>query len=287
MKKLVFAVLISIMAVEGNGLHAQSQDVRVTVTNNGPSGGVALTPLWGGFHDGSFDSYNGGLSAQPGIESIAEDGDASLLSSDFNGGYTYVDNGTSNRVLTSQTSGRVDGVIGSPSGPPPIQPGETVSQTFTLDASQNGYFSYASMILPSNDLIVFNGDPLAHDISTLFDIGGSISFDIGLAGTVNDAGTEINDFDFTAGNPLFGLPGGQTGPNQGADEFGVVTNVTGDPFADFLNAPGVDLSQFNFNNEKLYTRGIATITITAVPEPSSALLLCLGLAGVAARRRRS
>ena len=46
-----------------------------------------------------------------------------------------------------------------------------------------------------------------------------------------DAGTEINDFATSAGNGLFpGLGGGQMGPNQGADENGVVTTVSGDPY---------------------------------------------------------
>lgn len=39
---------------------ALALQVEVTVTSNAPTGGVYLTPLWVGFHDGSFDSYNGG-----------------------------------------------------------------------------------------------------------------------------------------------------------------------------------------------------------------------------------
>ena len=140
------------------------------------------------------------------------------------------------------------------------------------------------MLLPTNDALAFNGNPLAHDISSLFSGGGPISFVIGQAGTVNDVGTEINDFVFAA-NPLGIVPGGQTGPNQGADEFGVVTNITGDYFAGFANQSiGQDLSALNFNN---YSNGLATITIEAVPEPSSAAVLSLVLGGLFARRRRS
>ena len=62
---------------------AQSIDVRVEITNNAPTGGVAITPAWVGFHSGSFDSYNGGLASQPGLESIAEDGSTALISSQF------------------------------------------------------------------------------------------------------------------------------------------------------------------------------------------------------------
>jgi len=292
MKKLILAGAAAVVAMVACETQAQTQRVQVTVTSNAPTGGVALTPLWAGFHDGSFDSYNGGQAAQAGIERIAEDGDASLLSSDFQAGYTYVDSANlSNRVLTSQTTGRQDAVIGSPNGPPPIQPGESASSIFDLDLSENRFFSYASMILPSNDFLVFNGNPLARDVSSIFSGGGPISFNIGVAGDVNDAGTEVNDFANSPGNPLFGLPVGQTIADQGTAENGVITNITSsDPFGSFLNTPdGVDLSQLNFNNTDLYANGIATITISAVavPEPSSFALLTLGLGAVFSRRRRS
>ena len=263
--------------------------VEVEITNNGPSNGVAITPVWVGFHDGSFDSYNGGLSSQEGLERIAEDGDTSVLSADFLGGYTYIDAGSSVKVLSSQPGvDRVDGTIAS-AGPPPITPGESTSQLFTIDIDgSNRYFSYASMVLPSNDYYIANGNPTAHDLMSLYDGVGSISFNIGLAGTVNDAGTEVNDFATSAANGLFpgrGLPAGQGGPNVGADENGVNTNVA-NPFAGFLNSAGVDLTGFDFNDIGLYPNGLATITITAVPEPSSLLLTGIGIAGVLGFRRK-
>lgn len=286
MKKLIFAVCVfSLICSQAD---AQSRRVRVDVVSNAPTGGVALTPLWVGFHDGSFDSYNGGLSSQVGLERLAEDGDASVISADFLGGYTYVDDGMSNRVLTGQTVGRVDGVLAAANGtPPPIQPGESTSAVFDIDVTENQYFSYASMVLPSNDFYVANGNPTQWDLSSILDGSGSITFDIGLPGTVNDAGTEVNDFSTSAANGLFGLAGGQTGPNQGADEFGVNANVLGSPFADFLNLPdGQDLSLLDFNNSTLYSNGIATVTITAVPEPGSLGLLTAVLCGLSLSRRR-
>lgn len=75
MKKLPLLLAV-VLAFASSQVDAQSQQVRVTISSNAPTGGVALTPLWAGFHDGSFDSYNGGQSAQQGIERIAEDGDA-------------------------------------------------------------------------------------------------------------------------------------------------------------------------------------------------------------------
>jgi hypothetical protein len=97
---------------------------------------------------------------------------------------------------------------------------------------------------------------------------------------VNDAGTEEEDFNFTAGNPLFpgrNLPPGQGGPNSGpSDAVSIIQNVGGDPFAGFLNSAGVDLAGFNFNQ---YSGGIARVTITAVPEPSSIAIFGLTLLG--------
>lgn len=289
MKKLLFAVCAFALAVPQ--ANAQTQQVRVTVTSNAPDNGVALTPLWFGFHDGSFDSYNGGLSSQPGLERIAEDGDVGQISSDFLSNLTYIDNSTgtaaSATVASSQTVGRQDGVLVADAGgsPPPIQPGESVtSAIFNLDASYNNYFSYASMVLPSNDFYVANGNPFAHGLGDVF-AGGSVSFNIGVAGTVNDAGTEINDFANSPGNPLFGIPEGQTVADQGDPENGVNANVIGDPFANFLNVPSdVDFGPLNFNN---YSNGIATVTITAVPEPGSIGFVALGLGGLFLRRRRS
>ncbi len=286
----------------------QAQQVQVTITNNAPVGGVALTPVWVGFHDGSFDSYNGGLSSQPGLERLAEDGNfgdtstVGTLAYDFANNLTYVDNSSgtavSATVASSQVGTRVQGAIAAQSGPPPIQPNESTSAIFNLASDgSNNLFSYASMILPSNDYYVANGNPFAWDISSVIAGGGPISFNIA-GNAVNDAGTEVNDFTTAApGGPnlpgLFpgvGLPNGQGGPDTGVPENGVNTDVT-DPFGNFLNADGVDISNFDFTNAGLYPNGIATITISAVPaavpEPSSFALIALGIGGMVARRRRN
>ncbi|MFN3166159.1 MAG: spondin domain-containing protein [Phycisphaeraceae bacterium] len=273
---------------------AHALDVEVEVTNVGPTGGVFVTPLWVGFHDGGFDSYNAGQPVQEGLERIAEDGATGTLSADFLSGYTYIDAGTSARVLTAQTTGRVDGTIASPSGPPPIAPGETVSQAFAIDAlGANRYFSYASMVLPSNDYFIANGNPTAHDLSSLegAPVGTEITFFIGT--TVNDAGTEVNDFAFSAANGLFpqlNIGTGQGGPNTGTDENGVVSAVAGaDPFAGFLNQPAgfgadPDTDAIDFNDAALYPNGLARVTVRVVPEPAS--LAMLGVAGLGVLRRR-
>ncbi len=240
---------------------------QVTIENISPTGGVGITPPWIGFHDGSFDSYDGGSASASALESLAEDGDTSPLSIAFLAGGTLAGSG-------SQASGRIDSTLADGGAFPGLLPGESVSQTFgSLDLTGNNrYFSYVAMILPSNDYYVANGDPTSIDLSSLSGApaGTQIQFFIGAPDTVNDAGTEINDFDFSAGNGLFSLSGGQTSAGQGNAQSGVNANVSGDPFAAFLNNPGGLNSNLNFNN---YTNGLGQITISVIPEPSTYALI--------------
>lgn len=267
MKKLLIAACVcSIASFAAAESQAQTQQIRITVTNNSTTEGVAITPLWLGFHDNSFDTFEVGGTATAGLEEIAELGSAGGLDGEFNA-----------------VGGRVSTVLGSPDGPPPIQAGESVtSGIFGIDTAENQYLSYASMILPSSDFFVANDN--AFDISSIFGTNDSISFNIGQ--TVWNAGTEVDDFATSPGNPLFGIPGGDGA--AGEDENGVISAVTGDPYANFLNRPdGFDFSPFNFNDTNLYPNGVATVTITAVPEPTSLGIIGLGLGGLFLRRRRS
>ncbi len=271
MRKFVY--LLATSGILATTYPAEAAFLRVTVESLAPNNGVYFTPVWVGFHNGSFDSYDNGLAAAEGLERLAEDGDTSVISADFTNNLTYVNTGL------TQGGIRVDGTIGSA----PIAPNQTVSQLFEISEDEsNRYFSYASMILPTNDYFIANGNPTGIDLSHLFNnIGGSISFDIG--NSVNEAGTEINDFDFSAGNPLFGIAGGQSGGNQGNEQNGVITNVTNptDPFTDFLNRPaGFDFNPLNFNNDTLYPNGIARVTITSVNVPESSPINGLFLLGV-------
>lgn len=297
--RALFSAIAATCALVLNTTTANAVEIIVTVENISPADGVQITPVWVGLHSGSFDSYNGGLGAQPGLEALAEDGNTGVISTQFNdfdpvdGGYTYVDpNGPANALVRTgdlTDEFRQDATLVSNATAPPLAPGETASAQFTLRTDgSNRFLSYATMILPTNDFFLANGDPEAHDLMSLYDGEGEISFFIGSPGTANDAGTEEEDFIFSAANGLFpgrGLPPGQGGPNSGpADATTTIENIVGDPFAGFLNADGVDLSGLNFNE---YTGGgIARVTVTVIPEPASVLLLSLGLIAGAARTRQ-
>lgn len=242
---------------------ANATSVRVTVTNISPALGMAMTPLWVGFHDGGFDGFDVGTPAGTTFERIAEDGDFGPLGAQFS-------------MDPTRVGGAVSGV--------PILPGDTFSAVFDVDlAGANRFFSYAAMVVPSNDYFIGNDDPMARDLSGLPGVG-SMSFFIGTPGSVYDAGTEVNDFNFSAGNFLFpGLPVGQTGLNEGADENGTVELVA-NAFASFLNDPGgLDFSSLDFNT---YPQGIARVDVAVVSEPATLGLIMATLGGLALVRRR-
>ncbi|MCX7553038.1 spondin domain-containing protein [Marinicella sp. S1101] len=154
----------------------QAVELKVKVENLGPEGGLYFTPLWVGFHDGSFDLYDRGAAASAGVERFAEDGDFAALRDEF------------------APSGGFDAVILNPegfAGAPVFDPGLASYEVFDVDPS-NQYFSYGAMILPSNDAFIANGDPMAHQIfNAAGEFTGPVSFVV-YGADVLDAGTEAN-----------------------------------------------------------------------------------------------
>lgn len=185
-------------------LNAQQTRVNVVIENLAPSNGTFVTPVWVGFHNGTFDTYDGGALASalpiPGsvaLERLAEDGNTGPISSDF----------------VAVGAGTQQATIPGPNGP--VAPGDRVVQSFTLNdfSPLDRYFSYASMVIPSNDAFIANGNPLAHPV---FDNNGNFiasDFFVFGPGSVNDAGTEVND-EIPANTAFFG----QSSPNTGVTE---------------------------------------------------------------------
>ncbi len=263
------ALLLSAVGFIAQPAMAQQQGIVVTVENRSPDAGTFQTPVWVGFHDGTFDIYDRDAPADllpiPGsvaLERLAEDGNTGPITDDFS---FLMPEGVQSTV-TSNTAGR-----------PPLGPGESSSRLFRLDPSVHRYFSYASMVIPSNDAFVANGNPLAHELFNRR--GRQVLRRFAVDGAeVLDAGVEIND-EIPANTAFFG----QATPDTGVDEGGVIDDHPGflpvseggilaDPMfanANFL-ARRFDTLRFRFRSFNLDRpnrfRGVLTVG-QEIPEP--------------------
>ena len=248
---------------------AQTQ-LTVTIENTQQQGGFFFTPFWIAAHNGGFDSYNGGQPAAgfPGITELAEDGLTGPISAAF-------------AASAAGLAGGVDATLTAPgNGAPVFSPGESASVTLDIgDPTVNRYFSYASMLIPSNDLFVANGNPFAHEI---FDAAGNFNgpFEILIFGRdLNDNGTEVNDI--TAGAAFSALGG------MGIDEPSgtPVTNYfTLDPNGNYLHSIVGTTTVTGDTISRYIREGDLIARITVVPTPGTTA--ALGLAALAGVRRR-
>ncbi len=271
--------------------HAAPTSVTVTITNAAPAGGTFLTPLWVAFHDGSFDTYAAGAPVSPGLERLVEDGSTNLprdplpsISEEFRASAGSVAPGGLDDALPANVGFARPGFA-------VLAPGQTLTKTFTLDGADpaNRYFSYASMVIPSNDFFVASASPIP-----IFDAAGNfVGADLSIAGSaVLDAGSEVND-EIPTNTAFFG----QSADNVGVPEGGVVTAATGfkpagsggvldDPRfanADFT-APGYDVARITVTSDG--GTGGGGPAVVPLPAAVWAFAPAAGLAGLAYRRRR-
>ncbi len=254
----------SLIAIASLASAAQATTLEITITNNAQVGGFAFTPVFSVFHDGSYDTFSSGVAASAGLQQLAETGSPSGVQGE----------------QAALAPDSVSTVIAAPvSGPPTVDPGETTSATIDVDGSVNRYFSFLSMLVPSNDTFLGNDDALAYSI---FDAAGSFlgdrSFDV-TAAMLYDAGTEVND---PLNGPAFVA---MQDAMAGADENGVVHGV--ESFAAFagvetplgtLNGALIDFGQ----DPSAFS--VATISIRevsgAVPLPAAGLFALGGFASL-------
>ena len=262
--KLAVAALLSIGVTTQT---SQAVQVRVTVQNTSASDSVALSPIIMAAHDGSVDLFSAGMAASAGIEDVAEMGGAAQMLRD--------------EVTAAQASAVTEVGIATSGGfgPGVLIPGAEASYVLTLDPTDNRYFSYAAMVVPSNDSFIGNDDPMAVE---LFDAGGNfVANNFHLTGSdIWDAGTEVNSL--TGAAYIVGQDAG-----LGTDENGVVTQVS-----DLNSQFGLYLGESTpegsvFGTLPPVDSGFVTFSFSVVPEPSSVMLslAALGLGLVVWRRR--
>ena len=251
---------------------ASATSVRVTVENLLPDGSFSLTPFYVAFHDGSFDAFSSGEAASAGVELLAELGDVSGLPSER----LAVDAESTARVIRSAGD-----------GPPPLAPGASNSVVFDGENEVNTgngerrFLTFLSMIVPTNDQFIGNGNPTAFEI---FGADGAYlgdqSFDI-TAAFAYDAGTEVNS---ATDGPAFAVGVDAT---AGAEEGGVITQglFGTDEFVGLDTPNGAVTQGLNLTSDLANTT-IARISVAAVPVPATAPLLLAGIGGIAFLRRR-
>ena len=253
----------------------------INLTFNNENGfGFLVTPVYVGIHDGTFDAFNVGDAATPGIEQVAE-----LPVPPF-----IADQG--NRIAAERQADQDgDGVNSQgafiPGAAGPIADGE--SATITVDVanpSVNQFATFLAMVVPSND--TFFGNDTA-DAYQLFDMSGSvIAQTISItAGQIYDAGTELANFATStqAGDDIV----------LSDEENGAITRLldntstasggagTFQDLADLFGLTG-DFSSIT-SDTVFFTVDVAP---APVPLPAGAALMLTGLGafGIAARRRK-
>ena len=193
------AVVSAMTFISVHSASSEMLKVSVKIENLAPENGNFLTPVWVAFHNGDFDILDLNSPATPGLERLAEDGNTSVIAQEF----------------LSSGFGILEATLPGPTGP--IAPGDIFENEFIVDSEDDAfrYFSYASMVIPSNDAFISNRFSKRHP---LFRNGRFALRDFFIVGgNVFDAGTEVND-EIPANTAFFG----QAAPNVGDDENGVV-----------------------------------------------------------------
>lgn len=254
------AILFSLsLAILSPSSQAALVSVTVTVQNLAPANGIAFAPLRLGFNNGTFDSFNINQTATAPIVSVAEGGTAT----DWFPAFAAAD---PTAVLGT--------VVPNPAGP--LLAAGTGSGTFVVDTAVNRFFTFGSMVVPSNDLFIGNDNPTGFQI---FNANGDL-----LISQINQTVASIWDANSEVANPANAafVAGGNNSlrtPENGlvafdASELAAFNGVTTGAGYTFSNAGLI-------SSTPIYR---ISFSASAVPEPNSMVLV--GLVGLAAIRSR-
>lgn len=263
MKSAALAGVVAMVA--GVPALAGQVELRVTVENLAPTNSVSFAPLRVGFGNGTFDAFNNGEStfllgnpdvASAPIVTIAEGGSGSTWFPAF---------------AAAEPNATLGTVVPDPAGP--LLPGQSASATFMVDPSTNRYFTFAAMVVPSNDVFIGNDSPTQF---ALFDMMGNLAISsIDQRGRdIWDAGSEATD----AANAAL-LVGGTNAlrtPQNGVVGFDFMGL---DAFNGLETAAG-----YAFNRQFAAGDVVYRISFEVVPAPGAVALL--GMGGLVATRRR-
>ena len=237
---------------------AQAARVMITIQNLAPNHSISFAPLRYGFNSGVFDAFNIGSTATAPIISIAEGGSGSAW-------------------LPAFAAADPTAVIGSLGGA--LTPGATVhSGLITVDPSVNAFFTFGSMVIPSNDFFIGNDDPQEY---RLFDAHGRLAIrSINVkASEIWNAGSEA----FDPANAAF-LVGGTNSLRTPEN------SVVSFNFAELAGFDGLTTAAgYVFSSGLTADQDVYRISFSATPEPGTWAMMIVGFGGAGwqIRRRRA
>ena len=249
---------------------ANATAISVSITNASGANGLYLTPFLSVFHDGTYRPFTVGQAASSTLETLAEEG------------------GVAGQAAAAAAQGFKTGVATGPAGfgsgagqPPVLDPGETGTFVIDLDPSRDLFFTFLSMVIPSNDTFLGNGNPMAY---RLFDDAGNFTglptINVDLA-DVWDAGTEINNNQGAAFNTAGGVGTDENGTVQGIPTIADLDSLFGQS-----TAAGTVTAASAVNFDKFASIRFEQVAPVPLPAALPMLLAGLGLLGASGMRRR-